>query len=277
MISAKNIRVSNHAKGRIAERVPQGVIKNPVKLFKTALKDGYNPNQLDSEFMYYLKGKTKNWKFNAKIYEDNIYVHNNGVLITVLEVPEEYLPVENHLIPVIKNKKEDFNMDLKEIVKNRPNVIRKHGPKQDEATMEYDEKLFNLGYKECRSCLSVKKLDQFSPRSQSKDGRGPYCNTCVRNKARKSKDEKISTSAKEVSTSIEDTIKTENIKPKLTYNIETVIQATSFSDYLNKHNISDEEFIKYIDIPENIMNAVEVYKHMALESRELYLKLKGDK
>lgn len=276
MTYAKNLRVSNHAKERIVERVSRGAIKNPTRLFKTALKDGYNPNQLDSEFMYYLKGKTKNWRFNAKIYEDNIYIHNKGVLITVLEIPEEFLPVEEHLMPVIKSRKEDFNMDLKEIVKNRPNIVRKQGPNQDQATVEYDKKLFDLGYKECRSCLSVKKLDQFSPRSASKDGKAPYCNTCVRNKQRKRTEETVKV---EPITTVKKTIE-DNIpgpKSQLVYNIETITQATGFSEYLSKHNISDEEFLKYVDIPDDIASAMEIYKHMAVESRELYLKLKGAK
>lgn len=262
-----NIRVSTHAKSRISERVQNGSFKNPERLFKNVLKDGYNPNQFDGEFMYYLKGKTKNWEYSAKIYDDNIYIHNKGVLITVLEVPLEFLPLKDHLRPVIKNR-EEFNMNVKELLKERPNAVRSKG-KGARLFKEYDEKLFNLGYKECRRCASAKTLDQFSPSKVTWDGRHTYCKSCVRMDQRKRADKKLNNI---VTTDVE--IKT-NIKqtdPKV-YSIQAITQATSFNNYLREHNISDTDFIKFLEDSSDLSKALTVYNHLSNDSRELYISL----
>lgn len=93
------MRVSTHGKKRMRERVQSSLTnRNVNSLFKTALHKGYTPKAfIDGDFKKYLMAHSK--KNSVKVFQDHMYLYNGSrkILYTVWRVPNQFLPVEQHL------------------------------------------------------------------------------------------------------------------------------------------------------------------------------------
>lgn len=241
--------------------------KEEEKLLKIVRKKGLSPKYYKGEFKEFLMNYS-DWTVHVKTYEDVIYVYDaaNNILIEKLDVPEQYKPITQYLKDDIE--KEGNNM-LEEILATRPNIERKRGRVASDSEIAiYDSKLLEIGYKECRSCGEVKKLENFSPRKGG-DGYQSYCCECHQ-KLYSNKDTQTPTQT-DITT-----------KPTQTdsssFEIQTINQVFGFSEYLHSHNITDKEFTTFLDsYNKDIYTALEIFNHLSKESQDLYMKIrKGD-
>ena len=97
------VRYSYHAKKRVKERLDVSVKSQRNKLFNRALRYGHPPSYFGGEFNKYLENKQKSQKnINVKVYDGNIYIYKNKLIITVFPVPTKYLPVKENTLSFIK-------------------------------------------------------------------------------------------------------------------------------------------------------------------------------
>lgn len=89
--------VSKHAKDRFRERTTLGKNSEMVKLFSQAKAHGKSPDYFAGEFWEFLtsrKVSSKNLK--VKVFQDKIFLYKHRNLITVYNVPEQFLPTKEH-------------------------------------------------------------------------------------------------------------------------------------------------------------------------------------
>lgn len=318
------MQISVHARTRMQERLPNyGLNTKPMRVFKDALIYGKGVKDFYGEFHNYLAVIANRYeKTNLKVHNDIIFIYEVGKqkLVTVWNIPKEFEPYKRYLncnrneyesiIEEEKRKRDEDQlniMSLESIIQSRPkNIVRGKGRCTDVNTNNYDARLFEIGYKECRNCGEVKRLEAFAPRKQSKDGRQPYCNECIneKNKARMktstveelftcssckimkpiSEFEKgrgryghssICNSCKKM-TAPETKVDSIEVSTNDTYNIVSINQAIRFSDRLKEKGISDKEFINFMKGSNTMYDMLEIYKHLSPESQNLYLRMRGE-
>lgn len=247
--------------------------KEEAKLLKKVREEGVSPKHFIGEFKTFLMNYS-DWTVHVKVYEDNVYVYDaaNNILIESFNVPDQYKPIKNYIKSNI-NEKEGNNMnELEELIASRPKEERRKG--RISATSElaiYDSKLLKLGYKECRECGSVKKVDEFSPR-QGGDGYQSYCKECHQAKypTRTSSTKTIKTNITNPTTVPPVTPPTKPTNSKTSYSIESINQAFGFNNYLNEHNITPKAFNEFLTKYKDMSEALTIFNHLSEESRELY-------
>lgn len=114
------VRVSAHAKERANERLNVAYKAKRNKLFNRALKYGHPPADFAGEFESYLSSKKKQKGVGVKVYDGNIYIYKNKLVITVFPVPEKYLPVSDNFASYIKDN--PYLMKLYNVV-NKDDVL----------------------------------------------------------------------------------------------------------------------------------------------------------
>lgn len=115
------VKSSRHAKERAGERLNIAYKAKRNQLFNRALRYGHPPNDFAGEFFDYLNNKKKRQKgIGIKVYDKNIFIYKNKLVITVFPVPEKYLPVEENYASFIKNNQ--YLMRLYKVV-NKEDII----------------------------------------------------------------------------------------------------------------------------------------------------------
>lgn len=101
------IVVTNHAKKRTKRVLPRRKIA--LEIAKEAFEDGVRHEETTGNLRKYISGlyfyqKTAN---NIRIHHQKVFLFNNNVLITILELPQNL----NNSVEAIKNKRrlEDYN------------------------------------------------------------------------------------------------------------------------------------------------------------------------
>lgn len=101
------VRVSQHAKFRAKERLDVAYKSKRNQLFNRALRYGHPSTHFAGEFKDYLEVKKKKHKnIGVKVYDNNIFIYKNNLIITVFPVPNKYLPVKDNFASVIRENKD---------------------------------------------------------------------------------------------------------------------------------------------------------------------------
>lgn len=109
------VKVSKHAKERCTERLNIAYKAKRNQLFNRALKYGHPPADFAGEFADYLETrKNKGKNIGVKVYDGNVFIYKNKLVITVFPVPDKYLPVKDNFASYIKNN--PYLMKLYEVV-----------------------------------------------------------------------------------------------------------------------------------------------------------------
>jgi hypothetical protein len=128
-----SVRVSKHAKERAGERLNVNYKSKRNQLFNRALRYGHPPNDFAGEFRDYLDNKKKKQKsIGIKVYDKNIYIYKNRLVITVFPVPEKYLPIDEQYASYIKDN--PYLMKLYKIV-NREDIALEVVQKDNESVV----------------------------------------------------------------------------------------------------------------------------------------------
>lgn len=115
------VKSSKHAKYRANERLNVAYKAKRNQLFNRALKYGHPPADFTGEFRMYLESKKKNKKnVGVKVYDNNIFIYKNKLMITVFPVPERFIPTQDNLSSYIKGN--PLLMKLLEVV-NKEDVL----------------------------------------------------------------------------------------------------------------------------------------------------------
>jgi len=127
------VRVSKHAKFRAKERLDVAYKSKRNQLFNRALKFGHPVNDFAGEFRDYLDSKKKKHKnIGIKVYDNNIFIYKNKLVITVFPVPEKYLPIKDNFASFIKDNpclmklykvvdKEDILLEV--VIRDKENIV----------------------------------------------------------------------------------------------------------------------------------------------------------
>lgn len=96
LIMTRKIRVTNHGKRRIQERVEEKY--NLSSFARIVSKNGKGKEMYEGKFYQFLLSKSFIRGAIIKVYKNNIYVlaKNSRNLITTYQIPEKYLPVEQY-------------------------------------------------------------------------------------------------------------------------------------------------------------------------------------
>ena len=94
-----SLKVSNHAKRRVSERLNVSHKAKRNQLLNRAIKYGHSYDEFRGDFLDYLTVKKNRKKSNIgiKVYDNNIYIYQGKTIITVFPVPKKYLPTDNYL------------------------------------------------------------------------------------------------------------------------------------------------------------------------------------
>lgn len=94
-----SLKVSNHAKRRVSERLNVSHKAKRNQLLNRALKYGHNYDEYKGDFLDYLTIKKNRKKSNIgiKVYDNNIYIYQGKIVITVFPVPKKYIPSDYYL------------------------------------------------------------------------------------------------------------------------------------------------------------------------------------
>lgn len=110
-------KVTRHAAKRVEERVSRKL--KPNKVFNKALKQGRSLSEFYGDFREYLESKLHNYKHtDVKVYDNNVYVYNNKVMITVYPVPEKYRPIKDYMTRYRNSRDEYLKALYKYVDKN---------------------------------------------------------------------------------------------------------------------------------------------------------------
>lgn len=127
------VRVSQHAKVRAKERLDVAYKSKRNQLFNRALRYGHPATDFAGEFRDYLDSKKKKHKnIGVKVYDNNVFIYKNRLVITVFPVPEKYLPVKDNFASFIKNNpclmklykvvdKDDILLEV--VIKDKENIV----------------------------------------------------------------------------------------------------------------------------------------------------------
>ena len=96
------VKVSHHAKQRANQRLNVAYKAERNKLFKRAIKYGHPPTDFAGDFNLWLSAKKKNKNVGIKVYDGNIFIYKNRLVITVFPVPERFLPIKDHYVASVK-------------------------------------------------------------------------------------------------------------------------------------------------------------------------------
>lgn len=190
------MQVSEHAKLRISQRVPNIGRERPIDLFDKVIRYGKNITEFYGEYRVYLNNLyTKNrGKLAIKIYGGVIYLYENKkkILITVLNTPQELEPWKDYLKinkndPIVKERVGNRRLALRESeVSSMNNVSRKDMLDwSDEQLNEWKEKAYNdreHNYLDCKYCGRVKPCTEFSKDNSATNRIGfrPECKKCYK-------------------------------------------------------------------------------------------------
>ena len=96
-------KLTKHGAYRFKQRVSREL--DGTKTYRKAVQAGYNKENFTGEFYNYLLNKSSN-RTVLKIYNGKIYISskNSKKLITVLKIPNKYLPIEKFILS--ENEKE---------------------------------------------------------------------------------------------------------------------------------------------------------------------------
>lgn len=292
------MQISAHARQRMQERLPNyGLRTKPMKEFKDALIYGRGVKDFYGEFRNYLSVTALRYEqTNLKVHKGMVWIYEVGrqKLITLWAIPDEFQPYERYLnvnrneyeqILEMEKKERDegqlSNMMLESVLQSRPeNLVRGRG-RSDAETNNYDHRLLEIGYKECRCCAKAKPLSEFSVKKSSSDGYQSYCVECVKAKNENSKVSKddvtvnesvVNSTLKSISDSKEEALQD-------MFSISSINQVIGFSDKLKEVGLTDKEFVDFISFIKTVdktkYEMLQIFEHLTEDSRNLYLKMRG--
>ena len=192
----KTLQVSEHAKQRIQERIPQAGNERPINLFKKAMTYGKNLAEFYGDYKDYLTdlySKNKG-KLKIRVYGGNIYLYNSTttkhILITVLNTPPEFEPWKDYLCinrndPEVKERVLSKQIKESEVI-TLDKVSRKEMFKwSNEDLKAWKEKAYadrEHSYLECTYCNRYMPVTNFSKDNSATNRIGfrPECKDCYK-------------------------------------------------------------------------------------------------
>ena len=78
------VKVSHHAKQRANQRLNVAYKAERNKLFKRAIKYGHPPTDFAGDFNLWLSAKKKNKNVGIKVYDGNIFIYKNRLVVNLL-------------------------------------------------------------------------------------------------------------------------------------------------------------------------------------------------
>lgn len=204
-MEVSNIRtyhVTEHAKIRIKERVPNIGNEKPVSLFKRVMTHGKNLTDFYGEYKNYLTDiyAKNNGKMKLKMHGSNIYLYNSTnskhILVTVLNTPKEFEPYRDYLcvnrynkdvierlrLKRLENKESDVMVMTNEGIVKVPREEMLHNWTEEQLE-EWKEKAYadrENTYFQCHCCGRYLPCTEFSISSGNKFGFSIDCKECIK-------------------------------------------------------------------------------------------------